>query len=224
MDKLIVTVIIPTRNEEGCIGRVLKEIPRNIVDQVIIIDGHSSDGTLDEIKSHLKKDDICINQRGYGYGAAFLQGFKLARGEVIIMMDGDGSHDPKNIEKLIKKYNEGYNFVMGSRYIKGGRSNDDTILRFLGNKIFTWMTNLVHGTKIHDSLYLYTAISNKSLKTLRLKSTGFEFCTEILVKAHKAGLKIVEVPVTERARFAGESKVNSIWHGLKILKMILRKY
>ena len=224
MVKLKVTVIIPTRNEEGCIGRVLEEMPRDVVDEVIVVDGHSTDKTVDEAKSQLKPGDKCIIQRGYGYGAAFLEGFKLARGDVIVMMDGDGSHNPKDIEKIISKFQKGYDYVMASRYAPGGKSKDDTLIRFLGNKIFTWMTNVVHGTKVSDSLFLYTAISKKALKNLELESSGFEFCTEILVKAHKAGLKFAEVPVMERDRFAGKSKVNSFWHGLKVLRMILKKY
>jgi glycosyltransferase involved in cell wall biosynthesis len=222
--KLKVTVIIPTRNEEGCIGRVLREMPRKIIDEVVIVDGHSTDKTVEEVKSQLKSNDKFIIQKGYGYGAAFRQGFKLAKGEIIVMMDGDGSHNPKDIKKIIEKFGEGYGYVLASRYIPGGISKDDTLIRFLGNKIFTFMTNVIHGTKVSDSLYLYTAISKKALKNLKLKSQGFEFCTEILVKAHRAGLKFAEVPVVERARFAGKSKVNAFWHGLKVLQMILRNY
>ena len=113
---------------------------------------------------------------------------------------------------------------MASPYMLGGRSDDDTWLRWFGNKLFTWMTNVVHGSDITDSLYLFTAIRKESMEKLKLKSHGFEFCTEIVVKAHKAGLKFAEVPTIERARFAGKSKVNSFYHGMKILRMILRNY
>lgn len=221
---MTVTLIIPTRNEQSCIGRVLKEVPRNIVNEIIVVDGHSQDNTVAEAKRELKKSDRIFLQKKIGYGAAFLEAFPVASGQVITMMDGDGSHDPKDIAKIIQKFKEGYEFVLASRYMPGGRSEDDTLLRFLGNKIFTWITNVVHGTNVTDSLYLFTAIAAKNLTKLDLKSPGFEFCTEILVKAHKAGLKFCEVPVVERPRFAGKSKVNSLWHGLKILSMILRTY
>lgn len=224
MVKLTVSVIIPTRNEERCIGRVLQEIPRSIVNEVIVVDGHSTDKTVNEAKSQLKPGDKCLTQEKSGYGAAFLQGFKSAKGDVIVMMDGDGSHHPQDIEKIYAKFKQGYDYVMASRYLQGGKSQDDTLIRFLGNKIFTWLTNVVHGTRVSDSLYLYTAIAKKELENLDLKSSGFEFCIEILVKAHKAGLKFAEVPVVERARFAGKSKVNAFWHGLKVLRMILRRY
>lgn len=218
------SLLIPTKNEEGCIGKVLMEVPRKLVDEIVVIDGQSTDNTLGEAKKILKRQDKVIEQKEFGYGAAFLEGIKFTTGDLIIMMDADGSHNPKDIKKIIDKFREGFEFVMASRYAKGGKSNDDTLLRFVGNKLFTWMTNLVHGTSVTDSLFLFTAISKKNFNRLSLKSTGFEFCTEIIVKAHKRGLKFAEVPVIERKRYAGKSKVNSFVHGFKILRMILRSY
>lgn len=219
-----VSLVIPTRNEEGCIGRVLREIPRKFVDEVIVVDGHSTDNTIAEAKKFLKKKDKLIHQSKLGYGAAFMEGFKKVTGDVVIMMDADGSHNPVDIKKIVNKLKTGCEFVMASRYAKGGKSDDDTLIRFLGNKIFTWMTNVVHRTNVTDSLYLFSAISTKELNKLKLSSHGFEFCTEIIVKAHKRGLRFAEVPTTERKRYAGKSKVNSIVHGFKILRMILRRY
>lgn len=219
-----VSVLIPTKNEEGCIGRVLKEIPRDIVNEVVIIDGQSTDGTREEAKKFLKKNDKLIRQKKIGFGDAFLEGIKLVRGEIIIMMDADGSHNPQDIKQIMNKIKDGFQFVLASRYAKGGKSYDDSLFRLIGNKLFTWMTNFVHGTNITDSLYLFTAISKKNFNELNLKSTGFEFCTEIIVKAHKKGLKFAEIPVIERKRYAGKSKVHAFSHGLKILRMILHKY
>ena len=97
-------------------------------------------------------------------------------------------------------------------------------IRFIGNKLFTWLTNFIHHTNVSDSIYLFTAITRGGLNKLKLKSHGFEFCAEILIKAHRAGLKFTEVPTIERKRFSGKSKVNAFLHGLKILQMILREY
>ena len=176
------------------------------------------------LKKSMKPSDKVLNQKGSGYGAALIQGMKGAGGDVIVMMDADGSHDPKDIGKIIKKMEEGAEYVMASRYMPGGRSDDDTWLRWFGNKLFTWMTNVVHDTNMTDSLYLFTAVKKESMEKLKLRARGFEFCTEIVVKAHKAGLKFAEVPTIERARYAGKSKVNSFYHGVKILSMILRSY
>lgn len=220
-----VSLIIPTMNEEGAIGRVLAEVPKRIVDEIIVIDGHSKDNTVAEAKEQLRKGkDKFILQKQKGFGNALLEAFKKASGDLIIIMDGDGSQNPKDIPRFLKKIKEGYTYVMGSRYGRGGRSDDDTIIRLIGNRAFTFLTNLIHGTKVSDSLYLFIAINAKDVKRLKLSSPGIEICVEIPIKAHRAGLKFAEIPVVERTRYAGESKVNAFWSGLSILKMILRKY
>jgi len=219
-----VSLLIPTRNEEGCIGRVLVEVPRNLVDEIVIVDGHSQDKTVEEVKAHLRPEDKLLMQRGKGYGGAFIEAFEVATGDVLIFMDADGSHNPADIPAILEKVREGGEYVMASRYMAGAHSYDDTLIRWFGNRVFTLMTNVLHGTNVTDSLYLFTAITRDGLNKLTLTSPGFEFCTEIVVKAHRAGLKFAEVPAIERARFAGKTKVNAFWHGLKILRMILKRY
>lgn len=220
-----VSLIIPTRNEEGAIGRVLKEIPKKIVNEIIVIDGHSTDNTAKEAKTQLRiGEDKFILQTRKGFGNALKQAFRVSRGDTTVIMNGDGSHNPKDIPALLEKIKQGYGYVIASRYIKGGRSDDDTIIRFIGNRTLTWLTNLLHKTNVTDSLYFFTAITSRDLKKLHLISPGFEFCIEILIKAHKTGLKFTEIPVVERPRFAGKSKVNAFFAGLKILGVILHKY
>lgn len=220
-----ISLIIPTKNEEGAIGRVLKEIPKKLIYEIIVIDGHSKDNTAKETKAQLRpKKDKFILQKRKGFGNALQQAFKVAHGDVIIIMNGDGSHNPKDLQALTEKIRQGYEYVIASRYAPGGRSDDDTIIRFIGNRILTWLTNLLHGSNVTDSLHFFTAITRSGLKKIHPTSPGFEFCIEILIRAHKAGLKFAEIPVVERARFAGKSKVNIFFAGLKILEMILRKY
>lgn len=218
-----ISLIIPIKNEAGAIGRVLKEIPEHIVNEIIIIDGNSIDNTAAEVKAALSDGKYkYLMQTGNGFGNAVLQGCRMAQGDVVIIMNGDGSHNPKDIPALVRKVKEGYEYVLASRYAPDGRSDDDTIITFLGNKLFTSLTNLVHRTSLFDCLFFYTAITSKGLKKLQLYSPGFELCIEILIKAHRAKLSFAEVPVVERRRFAGKSKVNTFWDGFKILKMILK--
>jgi len=222
---MITTLIIPTKNEAGAIGKVLQEIPKKSVQEIIVVDGHSQDNTQTEIRANLRKGkDKLIIQKSTGYGGAFLEGFKQATGEIIIMMDADGSHNPEDIPFLIQKIKGGYEYVMASRYTTGAKSYDDTFIRWFGNQLFTLLTNIVHGTHVTDSLYLYTAITRAGLKKLQLHSPGFEFCTEILVKAHNAGLRFAEIPAIERKRYHGNSKVSALIDGLKIMKMIFKQY
>ncbi len=219
-----VSVIIPTRNEARAIGRVLEKIPKEIVNEILVIDGYSTDDTALEAKAKLRRGkDKFILQKKKGFGNAIIQAFKESSGDVIVILNGDGSQNPKDIPSLLAKINQGYDYVIASRYAKGGRSDDDTIVRFIGNRALTWLTNLIHRTNVTDSLYFFTAITRKGLKKLHLKSAGFEFCIEILIKAHKAGLKFAEVPVVERASLS-KTKVNAFWVGLRILRVILREY
>jgi glycosyltransferase involved in cell wall biosynthesis len=220
-----VTLIIPTRNEEGCIGRVLQEVPNKYVHEILIVDGHSKDNTVREAKKYLRygKDKI-IMQNGKGYGSAFIQGIAKSSGDVIVMMDADGSHNPADIPFLLHKINEGYDYAMSSRYTVGAKSFDDTFIRWLGNQVFTKLTNMVYNMHITDSLYLLTATWKKNLIKMNLKSPGFEFCTEVLVKAGMLGLRIAEIPAIERKRYYGESKVNAFLDGLKVMRAIFKKY
>lgn len=219
-----VSLIIPTWNEEKAIGRVLKEIPKQIIDEIIVIDAHSTDNTTKEAKAELRVGkDKFILQKKPGFGSALQEALKIARGDVIVIMNGDGSQNPKDIPALLEKIKQGYDYVMATRYAKEGRSDDDTTVRFIGNRVLTFLTNLIHKTHVTDSLYFFTAITKSGLKKLYLSSPGFEFCIEILIKAHKAGLKFAEVPVVERTS-SSKSKVNAFSVGYKILRKILQQY
>lgn len=153
-----------------------------------------------------------------------MQGFNLAKGDILVIMCGDGSDNPKYIKDFISRINQGYEYVRASRYMKGAKSDDDTWITLIGNKILTLLTNLVHRLKVSDALYIYSAISKKGFKQFKLDSCGFEITIELLIKSHREGLKFVNIPVAERKRFAGRPKINSFLDGLKILKSIFRDY
>ncbi|PJE51035.1 MAG: glycosyl transferase [Candidatus Yanofskybacteria bacterium CG10_big_fil_rev_8_21_14_0_10_36_16] len=218
------TLIIPALNEEGAIGKTLKEIPRNFIDEIIVIDGHSTDNTLNEAREALRNTDKVITQRRNGFGGALFDAVEIANGDVIMIMDADGSHNPNDIPKILEKFTNKNDVVMSSRYSKGARSDDDTLIRLLGNWIFTKLTNIIHKTNVSDSLYFFFAISRDNFKKLNLQNHGFGICIEFLVKAKRAGLTFKEIPAIERPRLAGKSKVNALKDGFKILKVILKKY
>lgn len=209
-----VTVQIPAKNEEGSLPSVIEKIPRDFVTEILVVDGHSTDSTM---KVATALGCRVITQPGKGYGDAMIHGFKNASGDVIISMDADGSPNPKEIPKLLAKLNEGYDIVLGSRYLTGGGSEDDTLIRYIGNKSFTFITNLLHGTKMSDSLYLFCAMKKSMLDKLVFNCSDFSLCIEIPVKAHKAGFKMAEIPSFELKRIADVSRVNAFVDGFKIL-------
>jgi len=219
--KIKVSVIIPTLNEAGHIKKLVSKILKKYVDEIIIVDGNSKDGTFEKAK---ETRAIVIKQKGKGYGNAIQQGAKLAKGKVLILMDADGSHDPKYIPKLLKEIDKGYEYIMGSRYAKGAKSFDNTPIRDLGNRFFTFLTNLLFKTNVTDSIYTYNAIPKNIFNKIKAKSPGFEYCTELLVKARALNLKFSEIPTNEKARMSGQSKVNPLVDGIKYLKIIFSLY
>lgn len=213
-----VSLIIPTLNEAHCIAKTLSEIPKGAVNEIIIVDGHSSDGTADIVR---RLGHTVIMQKGKGYGSAFTEGANAATGDIIVLMDADGSHNPADIPLLVEKVREGYDYVMAVRYAPGSRSDDDTLIRHIGNMFFTFLVNLIHKAFIADALYLFTAMRRNRFPDIAPRSRGFEYCVEILIRAHRKGLKIYQIPSIERKRVAGRTKVNAFIDGLKILKTIL---
>lgn len=212
-----ISAVIPTLEEAGCIEKVLSEIPKDIVDEIIVVDGYSKDGTADIVR---KLGYKVLMQEGQGYGNAFIQGAKAAGGDVVVLMDADGSQDPKDIPKLIKKLNEGYDCVFASRYTIESHSEDDTFVRSFGNWLITLLVNVLFHIHTSDSLFLFIAIRKHVFLKLDLVSSGFDFCIEVLVKSYANKFKLSEIPSTEKKRYSGESKVRALLHGFKIIKAI----
>jgi|TARA_B100002003_G_C14119929_1_gene538620 glycosyltransferase involved in cell wall biosynthesis len=213
---MTVSVVIPTLNEVKNIKQILSEMP-SIVGEVIFVDGHSKDGTQDVIKETKAK---LIVQKSKGFGGAFMEGAKAAKGDIIVMMDADGSHNPADIPKLVDKVKEGHDCAFASRYTMHSYSEDDTILRSFGNWLITKLTNILFNMRTTDSLFMYAAFKKPAYEHLKMKSNGFEFCIEAITKAYIKGLKVAEVPSIERKRFAGETKVNDFRDGYKLIKCI----
>lgn len=214
-----VSVITITLNEADSIGKVLAEIPKDVVDEILVVDGHSIDGTADVVK---KLGYKVIFQDGKGYGDAFATGVKHTQGEVLILMDGDGSPNPQHIPLLLEKIKAGYDLAWASRYLPSAGSEDDTLIRHIGNKLFTFLVQKIYKMPITDILYMFTAVKREVFEALELNISDFGYCVELPIKAHKAGFKFAEVPSLERKRFSGKSRVNASWDGLKILTTILK--
>ena len=214
-----VTVIIPTMNEIECIQHVLEELVQFTNGEILVVDGHSTDGTPALVKELGFK---VITQDGKGYGNAMKTGLKHANGDIIITFDADGSYDPKDISDLVKGIDEHNDVVFGSRYLPQSGSHDDTIIRYIGNMIFTFLLNIIHGVEISDSLFLYIAAKKEVFESINMQSTGFEYCIEFPIKMKNNGFNYQEIPSFERKRFAGDSTVNAFSDGLRILWYLLK--
>ncbi len=206
-------------NEELSLPYVLADIP-DWVQEVILVDGLSTDRTLEVAKEHYP-DIRIIRQPGKGKGDALRAGFRSCRGDFIIALDADGSMDPAEIGTIVKALQEGAHYVKGSRTLPGGGSSDLTPIRSLGNWALGTLANLIHGCSYTDLCYGFFGFRRGTVDALPLRSDGFEIETEINIKAHSAKLRLAEVPSYESERYHGESNLHPIRDGLRVLATIL---
>jgi glycosyltransferase involved in cell wall biosynthesis len=218
-DQLSVTLVIPTLNEAGNITTVLGQLSR--FTDIILVDGHSTDDTV-AMARELRPDLQVLERPPAGKGDALRAGFAAARGDVIVILDADGSMDPAEIDLMVAAIAVGFDLVKGSRNACGGGSHDLTHVRGVGNAALCKFANVLYGTKWTDLCYGYLALRRDSLSRLALDAKGFEIEAQILAHAALARLRIAEVPSVELPRLAGESHLNARRDGIRILRTLLQ--
>jgi glycosyltransferase involved in cell wall biosynthesis len=217
-----VSVVVPTLNEERNIPQLFAVMP-DIVDEVVLVDGRSTDNTV-ELSQRLRPDVIIVRETRKGKGAALRAGFEAASGNIIVMLDADGSTDPGEIPSYVGTLLAGADFAKGSRFMQGGGSSDMEFHRYFGNQMFVWAVRLLFGCAYTDICYGYNAFWKRTLPLLNLDGDGFEIETLMNVRALQAGLKVAEVPSFENRRFMGESNLRAIPDGIRVLKTIVREW
>jgi glycosyltransferase involved in cell wall biosynthesis len=218
----LVSVVIPTLNEAANIGWVLGHLP-SVVDEVILVDGLSADGTVAAARA-ARPDVVIVRSTERGKGAALQAGFAAARGTFIVMLDGDCSMDPGEIDHFVAVLTRGAELVKGSRFLPGGGSADFTALRRLGNGALLGLVNYLYGTEFTDLCYGFIAFPRAALDALRIDASGFEVEAQIAVHAICAGMRIDEVPSYESARRDGVSKLHPWRDGSRVLWTITREH
>jgi glycosyltransferase involved in cell wall biosynthesis len=213
-----VSLIIPAKNEKESLYRTLSEVKKlKFIDEIIIIVDNKDDNSISVIENFKKK---IIIQKKRGYGSAIIEGFNFATNQYACIFNADYSFDPKYLKMMINKTKE-YDFIFGSRYMKYGSSDDDTIITFIGNQIFTFLSKLLLKINLSDVLFTYVLCNVKNFKELKLKSNDFRLCIELPYQIQKKKFKYSEIPTRERKRFAGTKKVNELKDGFLILIKIL---
>jgi len=227
------SIIVPVFNESGNIGKLIEKIYNNISenDEVIIVDDGSSDNTVEEIKKF--KCNLVEHSKNMGKGAAMISGIKASTGDLIIFMGGDGQDDPVEIKNLIDGIDEGYDYVIGSRFVssqetENKRYSNKAILPInkIGNNVLTYLINVLFGQNITDSQSEFKCFKAEKLKSLDLISARYEIETELLIKSFRKKFKIKEVPVHRYERLHGKSYLFDVpfgrfIFGLKVLKTII---
>jgi glycosyltransferase involved in cell wall biosynthesis len=227
-----VSVVIPALNEELNLPHVLARIPRN-THEVILVDGGSVDDTV-EVAQRACPGITVVSQTRKGKGNALACGFAAATGDVIAMIDADGSADPREIPRFVAALLAGADFAKGTRFAEGGGSSDITALRRFGNRLLTGFFNACYRQAYTDLCYGYNAFWRHCLPVLALDARtppradgtplwgdGFEVETLIHVRAARAGLTVAEVPSYEYTRMHGLSKLNTMRDGLRVLRTMI---
>lgn len=217
-----VSLVIPARNEARNIAWVLEQIP-DTVTEIILVDGESTDVTLTTARSY-RPDIRVVPQQGNGKGSALRTGFLAAQGDVVVMMDADGSMSPQEIGHYLHFLANGYDFVKGSRFISGGGSLDITMFRSLGNKFLLRVFNSLYDAQLTDLCYGFCAFDRRYLGDLKLSATGFEIEAEMVVHAMQAGLRIAEVPSLELPRRTGSSNLRAVRDGIRVLRTVIKDH
>jgi glycosyltransferase involved in cell wall biosynthesis len=216
-----VSVVVPACNEERNLPYVLPRIPR-FVCEVILVDGHSTDATV-AVARQVYPTIRVLSQYGRGKGDALRQGFAACTGDVVVMLDADGSTDPVEIPAFVEALMQGYDFAKGSRFLDGGGSEDITWLRMMGNLSLKFIVNRLYGTRFSDLCYGYNAFRRACLEQVILDCDGFEIETQLHLQVCKAGLAVVEVPSVEYPRLYGKSNLRAFRDGWRVLLTIFRE-
>ena len=223
-----VSVVVPTFNEAQNLPHVFARMPD--VFEVIVVDGHSTDDTV-EVARRLRPDAKIVLQNRKGKGNAMACGFAAVRGDIVVMLDADGSADPQEIPRFVEALLSGADFAKGTRFAGGGGSSDITRTRRLGNRALNAAANLLFDTPYTDLCYGYNAFWVHCLPSLELDprgvagdiklwGDGFEIETLINTRIAKARLRIVEVPSFEHERLHGESNLNTWRDGARVLRAL----
>ncbi|GAA4679565.1 hypothetical protein GCM10023215_10880 [Pseudonocardia yuanmonensis] len=230
-----VSVVVPTRNEARNLQVVLPAIAavRPAVHEVIVVDGNSVDGTVETARRVLPWVRI-VEQTRKGKGNAMACGFAAATGDIIVMFDADGSADPAEIPAFVAALKAGADFAKGSRFARGGGSDDITLLRRSGNAGLNGVANVLFGTRHSDLCYGYNAFWADLLPLLELPAVdapapddgsmlwgdGFEIETVLACRVAAAGLRVTEVPSYERERLFGDTNLRTFADGTRVLRTL----
>lgn len=213
------TLIIPAKNESESLPLVLDTVSK-LNCKIIVSLKKNDNKTINSIKN---KNIQIFYQSGNGYGNSLREAIEICGTKYFCIFNADGSFEYKDLDKLYSQIDIN-DFVYTTRYEKPGGSEDDTIVTFIGNKIFTKLGNVLFSIKITDILYTYIMGKTESFKKLKIKSNDFRFCVELPIKMELSRMKYDCIPSFEKKRIAGTKKVNNLKDGFLILYEILKLF
>jgi len=215
------TIVIPAKNEAESLPTVLDQFVNKDFEVFVVLEKTDTE----TIKSIENKNCKIIYQTKKGFGNALIEGINKSETDYFCIFNADGSMEINEIDVMLKKIsNNNYDLIFASRYEKGAKSDDDTFVTLIGNKIFTLIGKIFFSLPISDILYTFVLGKTNKVKELNLIQNDFRFCVELPIKAKKKNYLLTTIVSHEKSRIAGKKKVNAFKDGFLILKEMIRLF
>tara|TARA_B100000795_G_scaffold240240_1_gene202313 strand:- start:1285 stop:1971 length:687 start_codon:yes stop_codon:yes gene_type:complete len=213
------TLVIPVKNETESLPKFLKEVIKMKYKTMLVIDSKDKNSYNSKLYKNKYIQKIIPNKTGYGN--ALIGGINNVKTKYFCIINADGSMNPADIKNMMKLTNK-YSFIFCSRYLKNAGSDDDTLITYFGNKMFSLIGKIFFNLKISDILYTYLIGETILAKKMKLNSHDFRICVELPIKVHKAKINYTDMESYERPRIGGVKKVNALKDGLLILSEMFK--
>ncbi len=217
MNKL--TLVIPAKKESETLPRVIEQLKSLDCKILVSLPGDDID-TIESIKNF---NVVIHKQTGTGYGNALIEGINKCQTEYFCIFNADGSFEKNDLKKMYELCSIN-DFIFASRYLQNGGSDDDTLITFIGNKIFSFLGKLLFSLKLNDILYTFVMGKTSQFIKLNLESNDFRFCVELPIKMKIWNFKYNSIPSFEKKRIAGKKKVSAFKDGFLILIEIIKLF
>jgi len=212
------TIVIPAKNEAESLPTVLSQLVDKDFEIFVVLEKKDTE----TIKSIENKNCKIIYQTKKGFGNALIEGISQTKTDYFCIFNADGSMEVNEIDIMLNKIsNSNYDLIFASRYEKGAKSDDDTFVTLIGNKIFTLIGKIFFSLPISDILYTFVLGKTNKVNELNLKQNDFRFCVELPIKAKKNKYLLSTIVSHEKSRIAGKKKVNAFKDGFLILKEMI---
>jgi glycosyltransferase involved in cell wall biosynthesis len=214
-------LIVLTLNEIHGLKKIMPLVKKEWVNEIIIVDGGSTDGTVEEAK---KMGFRVISQEIKGHGGAILAGFNASTADNIVIFGPDGNHSPDEIPQLIEKIKEGYDQVIVSRFTKSSVNLDAGVIDRFGNRLFVFLVNVIFGGHYTDTLNESRIITRKAMSEIKFDAMNMTSTQQMSIRGLKKRQKICEISGNEGKRIGGERKMHSFRVGRQLSWQIIKEF